>query len=149
MKTVLDHFPHVSLSFGIGWLWDGLLMLRVVGNNEGMYGMTDIRGLDSGLSSGGIMGMMTSSWSHTWKAFGCEWLRAVGMCSGLTPSISPSFFRSSSTGPSKQSVEGQKKWNGRTLEECLLQQVGWTIIPKINYPERFICNFKVTQKYLM
>lgn len=106
-ETVLHSFPHAMLSFGISWLKDGLDMLMVVGKKDGMYGMTEIIGLASGLSSAVvIMGMMTSSWSHTWKAFGCEWQRLGGMCRGLTPPTSPSFLVSSSIGPSKQSVGG-------------------------------------------
>lgn len=97
------------LSVGSGWLWGGLVTLTGWwGNNEGMYGMTDIRGLAAGLSFGGVTGMIMSSWSHTWKAFGWERVRAGGMWRGLTPSGSPSFFSSSSGGPNKQSGRAEK-----------------------------------------
>lgn len=81
-------------------------MLRWLGKKGGMYGMTDMKGLVRGLWSVGVMGMMMSSWSHTWKAFGCEWVRAGGMFRGLTPSGALlSLVRSSSSGPSKQSED--------------------------------------------
>lgn len=84
--------------------------------------MTAMNGLFSGLWSVGVMGMMMSSWSHTWKAFGCEWVRAGGMFRGLTPS--PSLLslvgsRLSSRGPSKQSVD--RKEGTRSLTP----QPGW------------------------
>lgn len=73
-----SNVSHALLSLGISRLLAGLLTLWELWKKEGMYGMTEIRGLDLGLSNRRGMEMRTSSWSHTWKAFGWEWLRAAG-----------------------------------------------------------------------